>query len=124
MKMADSPENARWFVAELIEELILSGSVRNVVHRKTRVIFADSHQDAFEKALALSTEHETSYLNQKHDSGQTRYWCFHELNLMGDDKTAKAEAQKKVRPHFRKSDNFTPEQVALLMNAHQGGLPN
>ena len=121
--MADSPETARWFIAELIEELILAGSVRNVVHRKTRVIFADSHQDAFEKALALSTEHETSYLNQKHETGQTRYWCFHELNLMGDEKAPKVEAAK-PRPHFRRSDNFTPEQVALLMKAHQGGLPN
>src|ERR1700751_3726430 len=100
MEMPASPENVRWFIAELIEELILSGSVRNVVHRKTRVIFADSHQNAFEKALALSTEYEPSYLNQKHDSGQTRYWCFHELNLMGDEKTAKVEAQKPVRPHF------------------------
>lgn len=122
--MADSPETARWFIAELIEELILSGSVRNVVHRKTRVIFADSHQDAFEKALALSTEHETSYLNQKLDTGQTRYWCFHELNLMSEEKVSKVE-EKKPQPHFRKSDNFTPEQVALLMNAVPlGGLPN
>jgi hypothetical protein len=121
--MSDSPETARWFIAELIEELILAGNVRNVVHRKTRVIFADSHQEAFEKALALSTEHETSYLNQKHESGQTRYWCFHELNLMSDEKAPKVEA-KKPRPHFRRSDNFTPEQVALLMNHHQGGLPN
>jgi hypothetical protein len=122
-KMSDSPETARWFIAELIEELILSGNVRNVVHRKTRVIFADSHEDAYEKALALSTEHETSYLNQKHDSGQTRYWSFHELNLISDEKPAKVEAMK-PRPHFRKSDNFTPEQVALLMNERMGGLPN
>jgi len=122
-KMSASPETARWFIAELIEELILSGNVGNVVHRKTRVIFADSHEDAFEKALALSTEHETSYLNQKHDSGQTRYWSFHELNLMSDEKPSKAEARK-PQPHFRRSDNFTPEQVALLMNERRGGLPN
>jgi len=122
--MSDSPENARWFIAELIEELILSGNVRNVVHRKTRVIFADSHQDAFEKALALSTEHEPSYLNQKHDAPQTRYWSFHELNLLSDENASKVET-KKPRPHFRRSDNITPEQVALLMaSAHQGGLPN
>jgi len=122
--MSDSPENARWFIAELIEELILSGNVRNVVHRNTRVIFADSHQDAFEKALALSTEHESSYLNQKHDAPQTRYWCFHELNLLSDESASKVET-KKPRPHFRRSDNITPEQVALLMaSAHQGGLPN
>src|SRR5947209_1562905 len=101
-RMSESPETVRWFVAELIEELILSGNVRNVVHRKTRVIFADSHEDAYEKALALSTEHETSYLNQKHDSGQTRYWSFHELNLIGDEKPSKVEA-KKPRPHFRQS---------------------
>src|ERR1700751_1591078 len=59
MDMPNSPEAApRWYIAELTEEVTLEGDPTNVVHKKTRVIFADSPQDAYEKALTMITEHE------------------------------------------------------------------
>lgn len=121
--MADSPEMARWYIAELIEELILDGNVRNVVHRKTRVIFADSAEDAYEKALSLSTEHEITYLNQMHKSAQTRFWGLSELNLVEEDKAAQEKKAAKP-PHYRVSDRLTPEQIHLLMALQPAGLPN
>src|ERR1700704_1762463 len=53
MDMADSPAAARWYIAELTEEVTLEGDPQNFVHKKTRIIFADSPQDAYEKALAM-----------------------------------------------------------------------
>ncbi len=108
--MADAPQDARWYIAELIEELILGGNVRNVIHRKTRVIFADSEEDAYDKALSLSTEHEVTYLNQKHDAGQTRYWGLKELDLLASEQTGESP-----KPHFRRSDRLSPDQIAALM---------
>ena len=123
--MADSPETARWYIAELVEELILDGNVRNVIHRKTRVIFADSAEDAYEKALSLSTEHEPTYLNQTHKAPQTRYWGLNELNLIADEK-AEPRATKPApsRAHYRESDHLTATQVALLMSVQRQALPN
>jgi hypothetical protein len=122
--MTDSPDMARWYVAELIEELILDGNVRNVIHRKTRVIFADSEEDAYEKALSLSSEHELTYLNQTHKAAQTRYWSLNELNLLQDEEADPAQPKKSSAPHYRSSDQLTPFQVALLMSMQKNSLPN
>lgn len=123
--MADSPETARWYIAELVEELILDGNIRDVVHRKTQVIFADSHADAYEKALSLSTEHERGYLNQRHNLAQTRYWGLNELNLLQNDKSEHGRATKgSVVAHFRASDRLTQAQIAALMSMQRQTLPN
>ena len=123
--MADSPDVSRWYIAELVEELILGGNVRNVIHRKTRLIFADTHDDAYEKALSLSTEQEITWLNQKHESSQTRFWGLSELNLLKQaSETPAKEKPRHVRPHFRQSDKLTPEQIIALMSIPVSGLPN
>jgi Domain of unknown function (DUF4288) len=120
--MADSPETPRWYIAELVEELILGRSVRNVIHRKTRVIFADSENDAYEKAISLSSEHEGTYLNQTHNNSQTRFWGLSELNLLKEEKDSSA-AKPSVIPHFRKSDHLTPAQIVALMSMQGQALP-
>jgi hypothetical protein len=123
--MADSPESARWYIAELVEELILDGNIRNVVHRKTQVIFADCQADAYEKALSLSTEHEVGYLNQTHKLPQTRYWGLNELNLLQHDSSEAAHLTKRpLVPHYRASDHLTPAQIAVLISMQSQALPN
>lgn len=123
--MADSPETARWYIAELVEELILDGNIRNVIHRKTRVIFADCQEDAYEKALSLSQEHEPTYLNQTLKGAQTRYWGLNELNLLQDESEIPSQLKKvPVVPHHRKSDQLSLAQVAMLMSIQQQALPN
>lgn len=123
--MADSPDAARWYIAELVEELILDGNVRNVIHRKTRVIFADSQEDAYEKALSLSQEHEVTYLNQTHNSPQTRYWSLNELNLLQEEKAEVSRPKKRrLAPHYRHSDQLTQAQVSVLMSMQSQALPN
>lgn len=123
--MADSPETARWYIAELVEELILDGNIRNVIHRKTRVIFADCQEDAYEKALSLSQEHEPTYLNQTLDGAQTRYWGLTELNLLQPEAEVPPQLKKRpVLPHFRQSDQLSPAQVAMLMSIQPQALPN
>ncbi len=123
--MADSPETARWYIAELVEELILDGNIRNVIHRKTRVIFADCQEDAYEKALTLSQEHEPTYLNQTLKGAQTRYWGLNELNLLQDETEIPSQLKKvPVVPHHRKSDQLSLAQVTMLMSMQQQALPN
>ena len=125
--MADLP-SARWYIAELTEEVI-EGNPLNVVHRATRVIFADSPEDAYEKALSLSAQTEDGYLNQKPSANsQTRFWGLSELNLVSDDQphghvTAEVP-RKRPQPHYRKSDHLTPAQVAILMSFVPSELPN
>ena len=125
--MTDSPEVSRWYIAELTEEVTLEGDPQHVVHRKTRVIFADSAEDAYEKALSMITEHELNYLNEYNKAVRTRFWGLRELRLSNEDmdragilpQTSKGAARR------RNSTGLSPEQqFALLMSLKPGALPN
>lgn len=123
--MASSPVAPRWYIAELTEELAVAGSPRpSVIHRKTRIIFADSAEDAYEKALTMSAEHEPVYLNRNNGAAQIRYWGLSELNLVDEKKSVEPSASGPA-VHYRKSDDLTPAQIAMLMSMiKSGALPN
>lgn len=57
------PKNTEWYWAEVIEEITVEGDNRNVVHRNVMLIRADSPNEAYEKALNLGKQHESSYQN-------------------------------------------------------------
>lgn len=126
--MPQSPQtDDRWYIAELTEEVTLEGDPQNLVHKKTRVIFADSPQDAYEKALSMITEHEISYLHQHHRAIRTRFWGLRELNLTNEDMDrAGMLPQDRIGTARRKnSTGLSPEQqFALLMTLKPGALPN
>jgi len=61
--MSHIPNNASWYIAELIERISVAGDPRLVVHRNMHLIRADSPETAYTKALALGREGETTYLN-------------------------------------------------------------
>lgn len=125
--MSNSPEATRWYVAELTEEITLEGDPEHVVHKKTRVIFADSPQDAYEKAVALIAEHELAYLNEHRRAIRTRFWGLRELSLSNEDMD-RAGILPKSRigaARRRNATGLTPEQqFALLLSLKPGALPN
>jgi hypothetical protein len=127
MEMANSPEVSRWYIAELTEEVTLEGDPQHVVHRKTRVIFADSAEDAYEKALSMITEHELSYLHEYHKAVRTRFWGLRELPLSNEDMD-RAGILPKERIGTARRRNSTglsaDQQFALLMSLKPGALPN
>ena len=125
--MIDSPEEARWYVAELTEEVTLEGDPLNVVHKKTRVIFADSPEDAYEKALSMITEHELNYLNEHNKAIRTRFWGLRELSLSNEDmdRIGILPENRAGAARRRNSTGLTPEQqFALLVSLKPGALPN
>jgi hypothetical protein len=117
----------RWYIAELTEEVTLEGDPQNLVHKKTRVIFADSPQDAYEKALSMITEHEVSYINEHHKAIRTRFWGLRELNLSNEDmeRAGMLPENRTGAARRRNSTGLSPEQqFALLMSLKPGALPN
>ena len=61
--MAFIPSDAKWYVAELIEEIRVEGDARNVVHRNLVLVGADSPEEAYQRALDIGSEHEATYDN-------------------------------------------------------------
>jgi hypothetical protein len=128
MDMSNSPESAaRWYIAELTEEVTLEGDPQNFVHKKTRVIFADSPQDAYDKALAMITEHEVGYINEHHKAIRTRFWGLRELSLSNEDmdRAGMLPDGRMGVARRRNSTGLSPEQqFALLLSLNPGALPN
>jgi rhamnose utilization protein RhaD (predicted bifunctional aldolase and dehydrogenase) len=127
MDMTNSPETSRWYIAELTEEVTLEGDPQHVVHKKTRVIFADSAEDAYEKALSMITEHELNYINEYNKAVRTRFWGLRELNLSNEDMDrAGILPENRIGAARRKnSTGLTPDQqFALLVSLKPGALPN
>jgi hypothetical protein len=127
MEMAETPQESRWYVAELTEEVTLEGDPLHVVHKKTRIIFADSAQDAYEKALSMITEHELSYLHEHHKAVRTRFWGLRELPLSNEDmdRAGILPAERIGAARRKNSTGLTPEQqFALIVSLKPGTLPN
>jgi Domain of unknown function (DUF4288) len=125
--MTDSPETSRWYIAELTEEVTLEGDPQHVVHKKTRVIFADSAEDAYEKALSMITEHELKYLNEDNRAVRTRFWGLREMNLSNEDmdRVGILPHDKAGVARRKNATGITPEQqFALLVSLKPGALPN
>lgn len=61
--MAFIPRDAVWYIAEVVLEITVEGATQNIVHINYLLVRADSPEDAYEKALRLGDEHETTYLN-------------------------------------------------------------
>src|ERR1051326_8553972 len=79
------PENTKWRLAKIVEEITVEGGPRNVVHRNTRLIRADSAEDAYEYALKFGEECEMSYPNPDGKLVKSRFRGLAELSPIHDE---------------------------------------
>jgi Domain of unknown function (DUF4288) len=57
------PGDAEWYLAELIQELVVAEDPCNMVWRNLTLVHANSPDEAYEKALSLGNSGDTEYLN-------------------------------------------------------------
>jgi hypothetical protein len=61
--MGDIPHDAKWYLAEIVEQITVSGGPRNIIHTNLVLIRADSPDEAYDKAVELGSAGEVSYEN-------------------------------------------------------------
>lgn len=83
--MTHIPDDAKWYVAEIIMECQVKGNPRNVVHINIVLVRADSPGEAFEKAEELGRDGEDSYLNTNDQEVTFRYRGLRELCEIYDE---------------------------------------
>jgi hypothetical protein len=59
------PKDAKWYVAELVQELTVVDDPRNMIWRNLTLVRADSPDLAYERPLSLGREGDTEYFNRK-----------------------------------------------------------
>jgi Domain of unknown function (DUF4288) len=85
------PADAKWYIAELVEEITIEGEARNVVHKNLVLIRADSSEEAYDKAIQLGKQSELSYENPAGRLVKTRFWGLGELAVIYDELAHGAE---------------------------------
>jgi hypothetical protein len=82
--MAYVPKDAEWFLAELVEEIRVTGSKRNIVHINYVIIQARSPRAAFARAMLLGKQAESSYLNELGKKVIKRFRGLRNLDVIHD----------------------------------------
>jgi len=76
------PKPAKWYLAEIVQEITVEGDPRNVVHTNLVLVRADSPDDAYQEALELGTAGEQSYENPDGKCVTLRFRGLHDLNVI------------------------------------------
>ena len=79
------PKDAKWYLAEIIEEIRVEGDRRNVVHTNLVLVRADSPSEAYEKAIALGKQGNTGYKNIKGRQVTIKFRGLRDLNVIHDE---------------------------------------
>jgi hypothetical protein len=82
--MAYVPKDAEWFLADLIEEIRVAGSKRNIVHINHVIIRAHSPESAYARAIALGKRGAISYLNPQGKRVTMRFRGLGNLDVIHD----------------------------------------
>ena len=79
------PPDAKWYVAEIVEEFTFEGESENAVHTNLVLVRADSPDEAYEKAIDLGKENECSYQNPEGVAVRVRFRGLRDLNVIHGD---------------------------------------
>lgn len=83
--MAFIPEGAKWYLAELVQELRVAGHPRNVIWRNLTLVRADSPEDAYQEALSLGRAGDTEYDNPQGNRVEVRFRGLSSLDVIHDE---------------------------------------
>ena len=78
------PENAEWYLAEIIEQITVEDDPRIVVHTNMVLIHASSPKQAYEKANELGKQSNISYDNTEGKLVTIKFLGLHDLNVIHD----------------------------------------
>ena len=82
--MAYVPSGAKWFIAEIIQEITIEQDPRNIVHKNLVLVRADAGSEAYDKAIELGVQSEVSYKNPDGKLVTISFRGLGELNVIYD----------------------------------------
>ena len=87
------PQDAEWYIAELVMEITVQGARYNVVHRNLILINAHSPDEAYSKAIDNGKNAETDYTNPRDQRVTIRFRGVSRLDVIYDPLEDGAEVQ-------------------------------
>ncbi len=79
------PPDAKWYLAEIVEEFRIDGEADNIVHTNLVLIRADSPDEAYDRAIELGKPFNTTYLNPEGKTVSVTFRGLLDLNVIHDE---------------------------------------
>ena len=79
------PHDAKWYLADIVEQITVEDDSRSIVHTNSVLIRADSPEEAYAKATELGQQGEISYENPGGKQVRITYRGLHDLNVIHDE---------------------------------------
>jgi len=107
MKVQLTSENhMRWYLATITMVVTIEGQLEKVIHKNLHLIQAGSDDSAYNKAVELGNDSETSYLNSK---DQLVDLSFHGLDEL--EETTELDIYDGVELRFEEFEDVSSEQL-------------
>jgi hypothetical protein len=104
LTMSYIPPDAKWYLAEIVEEFRIESEPDNIVHTNMVLARADSPEEAYQSALALGKESEMTYTNPDGKAVQVYFRGLRDLNVIHDQLEHGAELIYSKRTGMSESD--------------------
>lgn len=111
--MGHIPKDARWYLAEIVEEIVVQGDPRNLVHVNTTLVRADSPNEAYDRAQELGLDGEASYENSNGKKVVVRFRGLRSLVVVHDQLEHGAELA------YSERIGVSDEEIARLIAAKE-----
>lgn len=83
--MAYIPKDAKWYLAEIVEQVQVAGEVKSLVHINTTLIRAGSPEEAYERSLERGKQSEMSYPNTDGEIVTVRFRGLRNLHVIHEE---------------------------------------
>lgn len=107
--MAYVPEDAKWYLAEIVEEIKVEGASTNIVHNDLVLIRASSPEEAYEKAIAKGEEANITYENTEGQAVTVTFRGLSELNVILDELEDGAEIA------YEEMEDLSEEEIQEML---------
>jgi hypothetical protein len=82
--MAYVPDDAEWFLAQIVQEIRVAGCKRNVVHVNCVLIKAPSPQAAYDRAMRVGKQGNVTFVNELGKRVSVRFRGLRDLDVIYD----------------------------------------
>jgi len=107
--MAFIPKDAKWYLADIVQEIRVSTRKRQSVWINTVLIRADSPEEAYKKAHEIGRAGDLSYLNVYKEKVQLRFRGLKELSVIDEELAHGSEL------FFRSKTRMTAKGIGRLI---------
>jgi hypothetical protein len=82
--MAHVPNNAEWFLADIVQEIRVAGCKRNIVHINSVIVRASTPHNAYVRATEMGKRGNTAYVNERGKRVTIRFRGLRNLDVIYD----------------------------------------